>query len=81
MSLTASRKFLVPKGTTTSIRLVGGLGELDARIISIATVRRNRGRLVAGEVLTLLLFLNMKDEVGMQNHQCFVCVMICNAIK
>lgn len=69
MSLTASRAFLVPKGATTSIRVVRGLGELDARIISIpttATVRRNRGRL-AGEVLTLLLFLNMKDEVGMQN--------------
>jgi hypothetical protein len=46
---------------------VRGLGELDARIISISTVRRNRGCLVAGEVLTLLLFLNMKDELGMQN--------------
>ena len=73
VSLTAIWPLLVSKGATTSRRVGWGLGSLDARIISnsatATSIRRNSGRLVAGEVLTLLLFLNMKDEVVMQNQK------------
>lgn len=66
MSLTASRRLLVPKGATAPVRLVRGLGLLDSGILcsAAATVGGNGGRLVADEVLTLLLFLNMKDEMA-----------------